>query len=206
MVFLEDDEGEVTYIACCENMEDFYEPDEELLKAAADCDMKKVRQALMDGADINLQNHPWGNTPMHLVSCPPEWDAKTIKKEKADRLELAKFLVKMGADVNITNTYGFKPLDIARLYRYLDTVDFLLEKGATWGWFGAAIADDVKTLKKYLEEGQDIDEQGRYGRTAHAEAKMNGSFAAEQFLIENGCNRRMPGPPDGRHLWLGPDS
>jgi ankyrin repeat protein len=203
MVFIEKPDGDVRYIACCEDMEDYYEPDEQLLNGCVDCDMKMVRQALADGADINLQNHPWGNTPMHLVSCAPEWDAQTIQKEKADRLEIAKFLVKMGADMNITNTYGFKPMDIARVYRYLDTVDFLESKGAQHGWFGAAIANDVPALLKYLENGQDIDEVGRFGRTAHAEAKMAGSLAAEHFLIENGCDRRMPNEPDGRNLgWI----
>eukprot|EP00933_Yihiella_yeosuensis_P082289 TRINITY_DN96114_c0_g1_i1.p1 TRINITY_DN96114_c0_g1~~TRINITY_DN96114_c0_g1_i1.p1 ORF type:complete len:335 (+),score=81.37 TRINITY_DN96114_c0_g1_i1:131-1135(+) len=186
--------SDANYKASNEDPEDVFQPDEDMLEACVECDMPKLKAALEDGADVSLPNHPWQNTPLHLANCPYFWDADTMAKEKAMRFELSQYLVRQGADLDVENLFHCKPIDFAIFHGYEDTVKFLEEQGSKPSIFGAAYSGDLERVKELLEEGVDIDLQGRYKRTAFAEAHLRGQFAVETFLAQQGCSREIPHP------------
>lgn len=182
------------YKASNEDPDDVFQPDEDMLEACLECDMTKLKAALEDGADVSLPNQPWQNTPLHLANCPYFWDSDTVAKEKALRFELSQYLIRQGADLDAENIFHCKPIDLAIFHGYDATVKFLKEEGSQPGIFGAGFSGDLERVKELLEEGVDIDLQGRYKRTAFAEAHLKGHFAVEAFLAQQGCSREIPHP------------
>lgn len=183
------------YKASAEDQEDdVYEPDEEMLDACLECDLPKLKKAFKDGADMSLPNQPWLNTPLHLVTGPFFWDAETLGREKELRLEMTKFLVQEGADVNAENAFNCKPLDFAVFHGYPAIAEYLEEQGGQFSLMGAAYAGRLDRVKALLEDGADIDQPGRYGRTAFAEAHLRGQWRVECFLAQQGCSREIPHP------------
>lgn len=68
------------------------------LTAAIRCRHSKIVQTLVEhGADVNIINPVDGSTPLHLASC-------------SESLEMIKFLMKMGADIDAMNFEGRTPL------------------------------------------------------------------------------------------------
>jgi len=183
--------SDANYTACVEDPEEFVQPDEDMLEACIDADMDKLQKALSDGADISLPNYPWQNSPLHLASSPFFWDFDTFQKEKQMRLELAQYIVRQGADLDVENIFHAKPVDVALFHGYEDIVSFLEGEGSSPGWFGNAFRGDLDRVKEFLENGQDIDLQGRYRRTAFAEAHLRGHWAVEIFLAQQGCSRQI---------------
>lgn len=190
--------SDATYAPSCEpSYIGFREPrpaDEALLQACLDCDIAAVRRALDTGADVRLANHPWQNTPLHLAHCAPFWDADTIGREKEMRHEIASYLVDQGADVDAENKFGCRPIDFAVFHNYPGSAAYLSERGAKTGLTAAAFANDVGRVQQLIREGEDIDLQGRYGRTAFAEAHLRGHWQLEAFLAQQGCCRKIPHP------------
>lgn len=182
------------YKASTENPEDVFQPDEDILEACLDCDIDKLKSALSDGADVSLPNQPWKNTPLHLANCPFFWDADTMAKEKALRLELSQYLVRMGADLEAENLFHLKPIDLAIFHGYEDTAKFLESQGSKPSLFGAAFQGDLQRAQELLEAGVDIDLEGRYRRTAFGEAHLRGQWLVETFLAQQGCCRELPHP------------
>lgn len=180
------------FVASCEDPEDVFQPDEDMLQACLEADMKKLQQALSDGADVSIPNCPWQNTPLHLVNVPPFWDHETLQAEKQMRLEMCQWLVRQGADTEALNSFGCKPIDLASFHDYDPTISFLEAQGCKLGWFGAAYEGNMARIKELLEEGQDIDAKGRFGRTAFCEAKMRAQWQVEAFLAQQGCSKEMP--------------
>eukprot|EP00747_Dinoflagellata_sp_TGD_P164921 gnl/TRDRNA2_/TRDRNA2_185532_c0_seq1.p1 gnl/TRDRNA2_/TRDRNA2_185532_c0~~gnl/TRDRNA2_/TRDRNA2_185532_c0_seq1.p1 ORF type:complete len:367 (-),score=74.03 gnl/TRDRNA2_/TRDRNA2_185532_c0_seq1:151-1179(-) len=187
---------EEKYTASCEDPEDVFQPDEDMLEAALDCDLEKMKKALADGADVSLPNHPWKNTPLHLACSPPFWDADTYNLEKNLRLEMVQYLIRQGADMDMENAYGFKPIDLAQAHHYTNIVLFLKSQDSKMSLFGAALANDLERVIECLEEGADIDAKGRFGRTAFAEAHLKNCWQVECFLAQQGCSRHLPHAED----------
>lgn len=182
------------YVCSCEDPEDIYQPDEDLLDACLECDMEKLKASLEEGANVELENQPWKNTPLHLAQSPPYWDSETITIEQCLRLEITQYLVRQNADIDVENVFHCKAIDLALFHGYQDTVIFLESQGAKLGWFGAAYAGDLVRIKELLDEGVDIDLKGRYDRTAYAEAHLRGQWKVESFLVQQGCCRELPHP------------
>jgi hypothetical protein len=182
------------YCASCEDPDDVFEPDETMLEACLEGDIKKLQQALGDGADVSIPNNPWQNTPLHLANVPIFWDAETSQTEKQQRMELTQWLVRQGADTEAENLFHCKPIDFAAFHGHLETVQWMEAQGCKLGWFGAAYLGDLPRIKELLEEGQDIDQKGRFGRTAWFEAKLRGHWEVQFFLSQLGCSREMSHP------------
>lgn len=183
--------GDADYIASCEDPADVFQPDEEMLEACLEADFNKLKQACSDGADVSLPNWPWQNTPLHLANVPPFWDAELATAEKQMRLEITQWLVKQGADTEAENVFGCKPIDLAVFHDWDATIQFLEVTGCKLGWFGAAYEGKLDRIKELLEEGQDIDAKGRFGRTAYCEAKLRQNYEVECFLAQQGCSKEM---------------
>merc|ERR550514_1983051 len=105
------------------------------------------------------------------------------------RLEITQYLTKQGADTEAENAFGIRPIDLAAFHDYDPTISFLEGQGCKLGWFGAAYEGNLERIKELLEEGQDIDAKGRFGRTAFFEAKLRGHWQVERFLAQQGCSK-----------------
>mmetsp|Transcript_41618 Transcript_41618/g.75487 ORF Transcript_41618/g.75487 Transcript_41618/m.75487 type:complete len:338 (-) Transcript_41618:43-1056(-) len=186
--------SDVHYTASAEDEEDIFEADEDMLQAVHDLDLQKFKKALGEGADISLPNWPWKNTPLHLVCGAPRWDAETFQQDVQRRLELAEYIVRQGGELEAENYWNLQPIDMASFHGYEAIVSLLKNNGCKLGWFSAAFEGDIPRLMELLREGHDIDQTGRYGRTAFAEASLNGQWAAESFLAQQGCSRELPHP------------
>lgn len=193
--------SDAKYKASCEDPNDVFQPDEDMLEACLDCDLEKLKKALDAGADVSLPNQPWLNTPLHLANVPFFWDAETIAREKELRLQLTRLLVNQGADLDAENIFHCRPLDFTVFHGYPATTAYLQQQGATFGITGAAYANQLDRVKELLQEGVDIDLEGRYRRTAFAEAHLRGHWRLESFLAQQGCSRELPHP---EHLKFNP--
>lgn len=186
--------SDANYCVSCEDPAEVFQPDEDMLEACLNGEMDKLKTALSDGADVSLPNYPWANTPLHLALSPPFWDIDTFPKEKGFRQELTEFLVRQGADLDVENMFHCKPIDLAAFHGYQDTVAYLQSQGSELGWFGAAYEGKLDRIKELLEEGSEIDQEGRYKRSAFVEAHLRGHWQIEAFLTQQGCSRYMPHP------------
>lgn len=181
------------YCASCEDPEDVFQPDEDMLEACLNCDLQKLQSALADGADVSLPNWPWQNTPLHLAVSQPWWEDQVMAKEKQLRLELVQYLVRQGADLEAENLFHWKAIDLAVAHGYDAIYGYFQQQDAQLGWFGAAYTGNLDRIKELLEtENIDIDLKGRYGRTAFAEAHLRGHWRVESWLVAQGCSRELP--------------
>jgi ankyrin repeat protein len=87
------------------------------LEASRKGDLKRVQQLVDSGTNVNELDKT-GFTALH-------WAAMTNK------IEVAKFLIKKGADVNIRDSKMFmSPLDVAHAKGFKDMAELLLKNGA----------------------------------------------------------------------------
>jgi ankyrin repeat protein len=100
----------------------------------------------------------------------------TIKlNEYIDTIEIARLLVKNGADVDLIDKYGITPLHIAVRYNIPDLVSLLVEKGADvniendYGFTPLILAvhlNNVEMVRLLVEEGVDVNIKNVSGVTA----------------------------------------
>ncbi|MBD3254170.1 MAG: hypothetical protein GF383_03715 [Candidatus Lokiarchaeota archaeon] len=133
--------------------------DEVLLLAARNKDFRMVKWAVNMGADVNARNED-GKSAL-IYAC----DYKAS-------IEIAQYLVKNGAEVNVKAKYGDSPLGYGAMYGELALVKFLLESKA------------------------DVNMQGEYGRTAlhYASTPRDWSsnyFGIAKLLLENGADPNL---------------
>ncbi|WP_419198621.1 ankyrin repeat domain-containing protein [Wolbachia endosymbiont of Rhagoletis cingulata] len=91
--------------------------DEELLTAVRDGNLNEVEDLVSQNANVNTTDiYSW--TPLHWA---------TFK----DHLEIARFLIKKGADINAADKgpYGKKPIHVAAENNSKDIIEFFLSKG-----------------------------------------------------------------------------
>ena len=95
-------------------------PDGALLKATQEGNIKAVKQAIADGADVNAKaNDGW--TPLHWAA----WESHK---------EIAELLIANGADVNAKNNAGDTPLNYwAEMNTEGETADLLRKHGGKTG-------------------------------------------------------------------------
>jgi ankyrin repeat protein len=90
---------------------------EALVVAAVYGGVKEIKQALLDGAEINFKNNE-GQTALYLVS-------------KLSRYDLVELLLAHGADVNLVGDDKISPLHWAVEYNNTHIVELLLKNGAS---------------------------------------------------------------------------
>lgn len=84
--------------------------------AASNGNLKKVKNLIANGADINSMEYG-------------KWTPLTVAL-KYRQYEVAKYLIEQGADVNLECGEKWTPLTIAARYGLREMVEFLLENGA----------------------------------------------------------------------------
>ncbi|MCL5436393.1 MAG: ankyrin repeat domain-containing protein [Candidatus Dependentiae bacterium] len=108
-----------------------------------------------------------------------------------------KFLVENGADVNIKNKHGARPLHWACFNNNVEMIKFLVEKGAdvnVKNGFGepplywACFNDNVEAVKFLVENGADVNIKDGFGETPLHWACFNNNVEMVKFLVENGAD------------------
>jgi ankyrin repeat protein len=89
----------------------------EIHDAASEGDLVKIQTLVSGNPNLADSADDKGSTPLHLAS-------------SKGHLEVVKFLVEKGADIEAVNGRGFTPLQLAAYGRHREVVEFLLEKGA----------------------------------------------------------------------------
>ena len=115
-----------------------------------------------------------------------------------NNLELAKFLIYHGADIEASNMYEARPIQLAAWNKAYDVFVYLAELGADFeqrnfkGFTSILSASKIGCLSivKYLvEHGANIEAKDKWGYTALYRAKIKGHQDIVDYLIAHGANK-----------------
>ena len=127
---------------------------------------KQIAEVLIaNGADVNAKCDPWYGTakevtPLHWAVTTTHDSTGKIINPIEDHYDIAKLLIKNGADVNAMDTNGHTPLDYARGRNQMFS-NLLEDNGGKLGfWFRAeesiymaAIGGNIQALKDHIKNG-----------------------------------------------------
>jgi cytohesin len=182
-----------------------------LHEAATAGDIEKVKSLISKGADVN-EKDLGGKTPLHcaaekgyaevarLLISQGAYVNATGRREmtslhfaamSGDK-QTVELLLSKGADVNAKNRDGRTPLFEAMKSTAAgrkEVVELLAAKGAKVSAFHlAAYMGDMEKLKKFLQEGININTPGDCNITALHAAANSGKKDIVEFLISKGAN------------------
>ena len=115
-----------------------------------------------------------------------------------NNLNLAKYLVWHGADIEITNKYYASPIQIAAWNGSYDVFVFLAELGADFehrngkrftSLISAAKVGSLPIVKYLVEHGANIEGKDKWGYTALYRANLKKHEDVVKYLIEAGANQ-----------------
>jgi ankyrin repeat protein len=171
-----------------------------LLHCACRCgDIELAKFLVNIGADTNAK-HEDGDTPLHRAAALMcyTWEERTdievvahFVAINAESLELVKFLIANGADVNAKGLCGDTPLHYAAKFGNIELVKFLVSKGA-----GINVNDDYdntplhgasgsdKVFKFLVANGADVNAKNKDGKTPLDYVKEEEARAREQSLAD----------------------
>ena len=130
-------------------------PEISILEAVKGADIETVKQHLAAGTDINEKDNLLGQRPLHQAIAD-------------GHAEIAKLLIKSGADVNATNNFNTTPLMLA--------------------------ADKSESIVKLLiDKGANVNAKGTMGTTALHGAAYSGNKIVAELLIANGAEVNAKG-------------
>jgi ankyrin repeat protein len=157
----------------------------ELLDAAAQGNLEKVKKLMMQGGFVLLADLD-GTTPLH-------WAAY------GGHLDVVKFLVeevKMGPGE--PNNLLVTPVHWAAVMGHRDVVDYLVSNGAAIDardnagrspLFAAASSGQLDVVDYLLQNGADVNAADARGRTPLNEAMMRGQAEVVKMLIDHGAKQ-----------------
>lgn len=158
-----------------------------------------------------------------LESNDPEVDLNAVSEEGWTSLheiithecqftEVARILLKFGANVNTRDLHGDSPLHSALLYHNADNILLLLRHGAdlemqnNGGRMPIHVADEVETLKLVLQNGGKPDAQDRVGNTALHYATVSKDKERISLLLDSGADVNVQNKAGSAPLHLVSDS
>jgi ankyrin repeat protein len=150
-----------------------------------------VKALLEKGADVNAVGGDFDSTPLLLA-------IMSGLNDKCPDPEIVKLLLEYGADANIKNKLGFRPLQISCVHQRLEVMKLLLEYGANVNMknqYGASLlhgtayfgySDIVELL---LDYGIDVNAKDQKGQTALDKAIYKGHTDIVALLNKHGAKR-----------------
>lgn len=164
-------------------------PDMPLVNACSVGYADRIKQLYRQGVDMNapFEDDPDHYTPL-MVAC------------RAGAYRAVLTLVNY-CDVDLDgpeSKQGFRAIDIAALNKYMlpnqiPIVEFLKYHGSQHTWWGAAYAGDLKRLKEFIDNGQDVDEVNHeeYNWNAVEMAHEAGMAKVAKWLIAKGGTMKI---------------
>jgi cytohesin len=157
-------------------------PDISIWSVAADGNIEAVKQAIADGADVNVKDQN-GRTPLQLAA---------LRGHK----EVAELLIAKGADVSAKSEIHGTPLDLAISGKHPKTADLLRKHGGkTTAWFKAgesihiaASEGHIEAVKQHIADGADVNAKDSNGMTPLLLAAWKGHKVIAELLIANGAD------------------
>jgi ankyrin repeat protein len=147
-------------------------------QAAAKGDLATVKRELQKGEDVNGAHA--GTSLLSLAT-------------KNGRLDMVKFLVDKGANLNYGSVNGTTPLMLAATNGHLDVVKFLVDKGADVNakdhkggtpLMAAVCEGNLDMVKFLVEKGAEVNARGNDGETPLTLATKQDVV---EFLKQNGA-------------------
>ena len=180
-----------------------------LLQAAGEGDVEKVQALLQQDAELVRASNETGDTALHRAAAGGY----------ADIVEL---LLDRGADPEVADGDGFKPIHSAIFFNRqghirqhqtppTDTLragriaGLLLERGASYNIFLAAVFGDMPAVKKWLAEDSAL---ANFADTHHrrplSAAARRHDIDMMRLLLEHGADPSLPERdcPRGHALWI----
>lgn len=140
-------------------------------------DLHELLELLIEhGADVEIHGVN-DYTPLHLAAAQGDLRAVDI-------------LLAHGADADTTTRIDDveTPLEVAAAAGHQKVVDRLKPLTTRLDWERASQLGDVRTLKRMLQAGYDIDKRDGFGQTALMRAAHRGHRQAVELLIAQGAN------------------
>lgn len=165
---------------------------DDLITAVTYQDMAKVKELVKAGVDVNYKEQRYGNTPL-VMAC------------QYNLVEIAKYLIENGADINLKTGTGHTPL-MAAASGSEDLFNLLISKGAdplvklengtsAFTMLITGVLMDrvpMTAADKLIELGADVDESsttgGTKGYTCLMMAARNQRPDLVKYLVENGAD------------------
>ena len=122
-----------------------------------------------------------------LVGCGPPKDIH--EAAKAGNIEVVKYHLAAGVDVNVKDDDGATPLDWASKRNHTETVDFLRKHGGKYGTIHtAAGGGDIEAVMEFLAAGADVNAKDKLlGRTPLDEAIFGNHSETAALLRKHGA-------------------
>lgn len=123
-----------------------------------------------------------------------EWLGNSLEFEN---LELAKFLLKNGADVTFKDSDGYDALARALVSGNIEVTKFIIKHCKNidskdyYGWttlMWAVYIGDFKAVKLLIENGANVNAKNNLGNTALMYALHNNNLEITKFLIKHGAD------------------
>ncbi|MHC1704037.1 MAG: ankyrin repeat domain-containing protein [Tenuifilaceae bacterium] len=162
-----------------------------IFEAIKSGNLKTIKSMVAKDSQLMQSKDEVGNTPLHFA----------IASQKID---IVKFLIDKGSDVNITSNTGETPLHIAAKLRMNDIVLLLISKGAKIDINDGAnytpltnaihhhnsisqVSGKLETVKILVENGADINKKGMWGWFPIQVAAEFGPVEVVDYLIDKGA-------------------
>ena len=129
-------------------------PDISIWGAASNGNIVAVKQHLAAGTDVNAKDGFADWTALH-------WAVQFGHKE------IAELLIAKGAKLNVQNSLGYTPLDLAAMNDNKEIADLLRKHGGISGAADsihvAAAVGNIETVKQHLADGTDVNAKLKVG-------------------------------------------
>ncbi|KAF7914114.1 uncharacterized protein EAF01_000520 [Botrytis porri] len=110
--------------------------------------------------------------------------------------EMVQLLLDAGADITATQDHRLTALEVAASRAHEDVIHILLERGADINAIsnsgtaleGAAASGDVRLVRKLLDIGAKVNQEGHFGSTPLKAAAEKGHVEIVRLLLENGAD------------------
>ncbi|KAM0177136.1 hypothetical protein ACHAPF_004492 [Botrytis cinerea] len=110
--------------------------------------------------------------------------------------EMVQLLLDAGADITATQDHRLTALEVAASRAHEDVIHILLERGADINAVsnsgtaleGAAASGDIRLVRKLLDIGAKVNQEGHFGSTPLKAAAERGHVEIVRLLLENGAD------------------